>query len=142
MKATQCSETVRTLLFHLCCQWQYIRCTPCLIWSSVLVELKLWPPVGLLKKYAVVLKQFIKILSVIFVLYLTKYHAMKTCRNGGIAPCTLNIGIRWRWVVIIPWPKIAWCPLDWRLGGPQSKSGCSVKKVPTLPQIESRTSIM
>jgi hypothetical protein len=33
-------------------------------------------------------------------LCLTKYHAMKTCwGSGDTAPCILDLGIRWRWVV-------------------------------------------
>jgi hypothetical protein len=32
-------------------------------------------------------------------LCLTKHHTMKYCGSGGIAPCILNPGIRWKWVV-------------------------------------------
>jgi hypothetical protein len=63
-------------------------------------------------------------------LCLTKHHAMKTyCGSGGIAPRILDLGTRWRWVVIfIPRPlypqgNSPWYPLDRRLGGPQSRSG-------------------
>jgi hypothetical protein len=33
-------------------------------------------------------------------LFLTQHHAMKAYwRSGGIAPCILDLGTRWRWVV-------------------------------------------
>jgi hypothetical protein len=50
-------------------------------------------------------------------------------RSGGIAPCFLDLGTRWRWVVsFMPQPlyfqgKSPWYPLGRRLGGPQSRSG-------------------
>jgi hypothetical protein len=46
-----------------------------------------------------------------------------------IAPYTLNLGTRWRWVVsfthwlLYPQRKSPWYPLDRRLGEPQSRSG-------------------
>jgi hypothetical protein len=49
--------------------------------------------------------------------------------NGGIAPCILYLGTRWRWVVgFTPRPlylqgKNPWYALDRSLGGPQSRSG-------------------
>jgi hypothetical protein len=49
--------------------------------------------------------------------------------NGCIAPCILDLGTRWRWVVsftprpLYPKKKSPWYPLDRRLGGPQSRSG-------------------
>jgi hypothetical protein len=62
-------------------------------------------------------------------LCLTKHHAMKIYRGcGGIAPCILDFGTRWRWVVrFMPWlfypqGKSSWYPFDRRLGGPQSHS--------------------
>jgi hypothetical protein len=60
----------------------------------------------------------------------TKHHAMKAFRgSGGIAPCIIDHGTRWRWVVgftprpLYPHGKSPWYPLDRRLGGPQSRSG-------------------
>jgi hypothetical protein len=46
--------------------------------------------------------------------------------------CTilLDLGTRWRWVIsftpqpLYPWGKRSWYPLDRRLGGPESLSGC------------------
>jgi hypothetical protein len=77
-------------------------------------------------------------------LCLTKYHTMKMYllvnytphlediwRSRGIAPCILNLSIRWRWVVsCMPWPlysqgKSPQKPLDSRLGRPQNWSGHS-----------------
>jgi len=49
--------------------------------------------------------------------------------SGGTAPCTLNLGIRWRWVVSFTVQrKSPWYPLATRLGRPHSKSGCSVEE--------------
>jgi hypothetical protein len=51
--------------------------------------------------------------------------------SEGKAPCTLDLGTRWRWVIsftslpIYPQGKSSWCPLDRRLGGPQCRSGLS-----------------
>jgi hypothetical protein len=48
----------------------------------------------------------------------------------GIAPRILYLGTRCRWVVrstsrpLYPQGKSPWYPLDTRLGGPQSRSGC------------------
>ena len=60
------------------------------------------------------------------------------CR--GIAPLILNIGTRWRLVVnFMPRPlysvKEPRCPLNRRLDGPQSQSGCfeEEKSVLSLP---------
>jgi hypothetical protein len=72
---------------------------------------------------------------------LIKHHTMKTYwENGGIASHILDLGTRWRWVasfmpcLLYPCCKSPWYPLDRRLGGPQSQSGCSGKeKTPTLP---------
>jgi hypothetical protein len=64
------------------------------------------------------------------VLFLTEYHALKAYWGiGGIAPCILDLGTRWRWVVsfkpqpIYPQGKSPWYPLNSRLGGLQSRSG-------------------
>jgi hypothetical protein len=49
--------------------------------------------------------------------------------SGGIVPCILDLGTRWRRVVsfrrrpLYPQGKSPWYPLDRRLGGPQSRSG-------------------
>jgi len=62
-------------------------------------------------------------------LCLTKHHAMKTCCvGGGIAPCVLDLGTRRRVVSFTPqllylYKKMPH-PLDTRLSGPQSWSGC------------------
>jgi hypothetical protein len=78
-------------------------------------------------------------------LCLTKCHAMRTYwGSGGIAPCILDLGTRWRWEVsFTPWPlyphgKNPQYPFDRRLGGPQSKSGQSgeEKNYQPLPGIE------
>jgi hypothetical protein len=73
-----------------------------------------------------------KVKKVKFSLCLTKHHAMKAyCGSGGIAPRILDLGTRCRWVVsFTPRPlylkgKSRWYPLNRRLGGPQSRSGCS-----------------
>jgi hypothetical protein len=58
---------------------------------------------------------------------LIKYRAIKS-RSGGITPCILNLGTRWRWMVsFTPWAlytrgKSPRYPLDRRFGGPQSLS--------------------
>jgi hypothetical protein len=56
---------------------------------------------------------------------LTEHHTMKVYwGSGGIAPCILDLGSRWRGVVsFMPQPlysqgKKLWYPLDRRLGGP------------------------
>jgi hypothetical protein len=63
-------------------------------------------------------------------LCLTKHHAMKAYwRSGGIAPRILDLGTRWRWVVIFtpqpfyPQRKSPWYPLARRLGGPRQREG-------------------
>jgi hypothetical protein len=73
-------------------------------------------------------------------LCLTKHHAMKTYwGSGGIAPRILDLGIRWRWVVsfthrpLYPQGKSRWYPLDRRLGGPQSRSGCGGEQINSQP---------
>jgi hypothetical protein len=62
-------------------------------------------------------------------LCLSKHHAMKTNSGSeGIAPRILDLGTIWRWVVsftpqpLYPQGKSPRCPLDRRLGGPQSRS--------------------
>jgi len=56
-----------------------------------------------------------------------KHHAMKTYWGcGGIASRIRNLGTRWRWAVnFTPRPLYPQYPLDRKLGGPQSRSGCS-----------------
>jgi hypothetical protein len=64
----------------------------------------------------------------------------------GIAPCILDLGPRWRWVVsFTPPPRTLYlrgksplCPLDRRLSGPQSRSGCGggEKNSQPLPGLE------
>jgi hypothetical protein len=61
---------------------------------------------------------------------LFKYHNIKMYwGSGSIAPCNLNLGTRWRWVVsftprpLYPWGKSPWYPFNCRLGGLQSRSG-------------------
>jgi hypothetical protein len=50
-------------------------------------------------------------------------------RNGGIAPCILDLGTRWRRVVsfttrpLYSLGKSPWYPLDRRLDGTQNRSG-------------------
>jgi hypothetical protein len=64
--------------------------------------------------------------------------------SGGIAPRILDLGARWRWVVrYTPRPRYPkgrspWYPLCRRLGGPQSRSGCSGegKNPQSLPGLE------
>jgi hypothetical protein len=64
--------------------------------------------------------------------FLTEHHAMKMYWGSGcIAPHILDLSTRWRWVVsftsqpLYPQGKSPWYPLDRRLGGPKSQSGCS-----------------
>jgi len=51
-------------------------------------------------------------------------------KSGGIAPCLLNLGARWRCVIRFmpwlpyPWGKSCWYPLGRKLGGPHSWCGC------------------
>jgi hypothetical protein len=67
--------------------------------------------------------------------------------SGGIAPYILDLSIIWRWVVsftprpLYPQWKSAWCPLDRRLGGSQSRSGCDgeEKNFQSLPRLEPPT---
>jgi hypothetical protein len=61
---------------------------------------------------------------------LTEHHATKAYwGSGGIAPCILDLGTRWRWVAsftprpLYPQEKSRWYPSDRRLGGLQSWSG-------------------
>jgi hypothetical protein len=63
-------------------------------------------------------------------LCLTKHHTMKMYwGSGGIAPRILDLGTRWRWVVSFTARplyfrgKSPWYPLNWTLGGPQSRFG-------------------
>jgi hypothetical protein len=79
-------------------------------------------------------------------LCLTKYHAMKTYwGSGSRAQRSLDLGTRWRWVVsFTPRPlysqgKRPQCPLDRRLGGPQSRSGHSVEEKNSQPLAGIRT---
>jgi hypothetical protein len=65
---------------------------------------------------------------------LVKHHALKTYwGTESIAP-RINLGPRWRWVVsFMPWPHYHQCkspryPLERRLGGSQSRSGCCGKE--------------
>jgi hypothetical protein len=48
-------------------------------------------------------------------LYVTKYRALKTYwGSGGIAPCILDVGTRWKWVVsFTPRPLCTHCIADW-----------------------------
>jgi hypothetical protein len=63
--------------------------------------------------------------------------------SGSIAPRTLDLGTRWRWVVsftprpLYPPGKSSWYPLDRRLGGPQSRSGHGGKDKNSQPLRES-----
>jgi hypothetical protein len=73
-------------------------------------------------------------------LCLTKHQAMKKYwRSGGIAPRIPDLGTRWRWVVSFtsrpPYPqgKSPCYPLDRRLAGPQSYSGCSGEEKNSQP---------
>jgi hypothetical protein len=49
--------------------------------------------------------------------------------SRNIAPCILDLGSRWRWMVsftprpLYPYGKRPWYALDRRLGGPQTRSG-------------------
>jgi hypothetical protein len=59
--------------------------------------------------------------------------------SGGIAPHSLDLGTRWRWVVsFTPREKSFWYPLDRRLGEPQNQSGGGVeeKSAQPLPGLE------
>jgi hypothetical protein len=59
--------------------------------------------------------------------------------SGGIAPRILDLGTRWRWVAsltsrpLYPQGKSPWYPLDKRLGGPQSRSGCDGEEKNSQP---------
>jgi len=67
---------------------------------------------------------------------------MKKCWGiGGICPCILNLGTRWRCQLhapaSLPWGKTPRYPLDRRLGGSESRSGCCgrelKRKLPMRP---------
>jgi hypothetical protein len=84
---------------------------------------------GLAKIYSLYLYLHLQVKKVKS-LCLTKHHAMKTyCGSGGIALHILDFGTRWRWVVsFTPRPlnrqgRSPRYPLDWKLGGPESRSG-------------------
>jgi hypothetical protein len=70
---------------------------------------------------------------------------MEECRYSSII---LDLGIRWKLVVsfmpplLYPSGKSHWYPLDRRMGGPQSQSGCcgGNKNLLPLPGIEPRPS--
>jgi hypothetical protein len=73
-------------------------------------------------------------------LCLTKDHAMKMYwGSGGIAPRIFDLSTRWRWVVsfttrpLYPQRKNPRYPLDRRLGGPRSRSGCSGEEKNSQP---------
>jgi hypothetical protein len=77
---------------------------------------------------------------------LTEHHATKAYwGSGGIAPCICDLSTRLRGVVsftpqlFYPQGKSPWYPLDRRLGGPQSQSGCNgeEKNSQPLPGLES-----
>jgi hypothetical protein len=62
---------------------------------------------------------------------LTEHHGIKVYQgSGGTAPCIPDLSTTWRLVVsfmpllLYPQGKSPWYPLDRRLGGPQSQSGC------------------
>jgi hypothetical protein len=72
---------------------------------------------------------------------------MKTyCGSGGIAPRSLDLGTRWRWVdsftpqPFYPQEKKPRYPLDRRLGGPQSRSGHGGEEKNSQPRRESNPS--
>jgi hypothetical protein len=64
--------------------------------------------------------------------------------SGGIAPRIVDLGTGWSCVVsfaprpFYPQRKSPWYPLDRRLGGPQSRSGCGgeEKNSQPLPVLE------
>jgi hypothetical protein len=68
---------------------------------------------------------------------------MKTCL-GEWKYSVLDLGTRWRQVIsftlrpLYPQRKSLWCPLDRRLGGPQSRSGRGGKEKNSqpLPELE------
>jgi hypothetical protein len=70
-------------------------------------------------------------------LCLIKEHHEEVLGSGSITPRILNLGIRWRWVVsftprpLYPLGKSCWCPLNRRMGEPQSRSGCCGDKKKT-----------
>jgi hypothetical protein len=65
-------------------------------------------------------------------LCLTKHQAMKAYwGSGSIAPRILDLGTRWRWVVSFTYRNPRYPP-DRRLGGPQSRSECGVRKIFSL----------
>jgi hypothetical protein len=59
--------------------------------------------------------------------------------SGHIAPYIFDLDTRWRWVVsftprlLYPQGKNPWCPLDSRLGGPQSRFGRGGEKKNSHP---------
>jgi hypothetical protein len=57
----------------------------------------------------------------IFRFCLIKHHNMKVYGGGGISPCILNLGTRWRWLASRPGlysrGKKPWHPLDGFLPG-------------------------
>jgi hypothetical protein len=76
----------------------------------------------------------------LFLWFLTEHHALKAYwGSGGIAPCILDLRTRWKWVVsftpqlLYPQGKCPRYPLDRRLGGPQSQSGCGGKEKISQP---------
>jgi hypothetical protein len=68
--------------------------------------------------------------------------------SGGIAPCSLDLCTRWRWVFsFTPRPlytqrKCSWYPLDRRLGGPQSRSERSGEEKNSQPMSGLRSPII
>jgi len=56
-------------------------------------------------------------------------HHVEVWGSGAVAARIHNLGTRWRGVVSFTPRKLyyawrsPWYPLDWRLGGPQSRSG-------------------
>jgi hypothetical protein len=85
-----------------------------------------------------------KVVPVLFFLELSTT-PWRRLGSGGVAPRTLDFGIRWRWVVsFTPRPlyrqvKSPWYPLNRSLGGPQSRSRCGgeEKHSQSLPRLES-----
>jgi hypothetical protein len=72
--------------------------------------------------------------------FLSEHYATEAYWGSrGIAPCILDLGTRWRWVVsftllpVYPQGKSYMFPLDRRLCGPQSRSGRGSKERNSLP---------
>jgi hypothetical protein len=82
----------------------------------------------------------VRVFDILTMLSLTEHHALEAdWESGDIAPRSLDLDTRWRWVVsFTPLPfyrqgKSLWYPLGRRLCGPQIRSGRGGEEIISHP---------